>query len=168
MQQQGSKAKTPQKKGAHFFFRKPLFLTNFFSKTLLLHHPLKIVHKKSPKNPIFIGSKKDGQVIDPTMAKLLTLKWPKNGQVIDPTAYTYIYILWSYQLGQVWGFSKLLIGPSLFLALFVKKHYKNKGFSTFFIKRKLRAQILKVINWAKLAFFWTPKLAQLITLTWPS
>ena len=94
MQQQGSKAKTPQKKGAHFFSETP-FLTKFFSKTLILHHPLKTVHQKISKNPlliIFIGSKKDGQVIDPTMAKLLTLLWPKNGQVIDPTAYIYIYI----------------------------------------------------------------------------
>ena len=74
MQQQGSKAKTPQKKGAHFFFGNPFFWPNLFSKTLILHHPLKTVHqKKSPKPPIFIGSKKDGQVIDPTMAKLLTL-----------------------------------------------------------------------------------------------
>ena len=91
MQQQGSKAKTPQKKGAHFF-SDTSFLTNFFSKTLILHHPLKTVHQKISKNPIFIGSKKDGQVIDPTMAKLLTLKWPKCGQVIDPTLYIYVYI----------------------------------------------------------------------------
>ena len=48
------------------------------------------MHKKSPKTPIFIGSKKGGQVIDPKVAKLLTLLWPKNGQVIDPTAYIYI------------------------------------------------------------------------------
>ena len=39
------------------------------------------MHKKSQKTPIFIGSKKGGQVIDPTVAKLLTLKWPKCGQV---------------------------------------------------------------------------------------
>ena len=89
MQQQGSKAKTPQKKGAHVFFGNPFF--DNFSKTLILHHPLKTVHKKSPKNPIFIGSKK-GQLIDPTMAKLLTLLWPKNGQVIDPTTYIYICV----------------------------------------------------------------------------
>ena len=92
MQQQGSKAKTPPKKGAHFFSETP-FLTNFFSKTLILHHPLKTVHQKSQKKPIFIGSKKGGQVIDPTVAKLLTLLWPKCGQVIDPTTYIYIYML---------------------------------------------------------------------------
>ena len=45
MQQQGCKAKTPKKKGAHFFSETP-FLTNFFSKTLILHHPLIIVHQK--------------------------------------------------------------------------------------------------------------------------
>ena len=90
MQQQGSKAKTPQKKGAHFCFGNPFFDQIFFSKTLILHHPLKTVHQKiSQKTLFFIGSKKDGQVIDPTMARLLTLKWPKYGQVIDPTAYIY-------------------------------------------------------------------------------
>ena len=31
------------------------------------------------------------KLLDPTMAKLLTLLWPKNGQVIDPL-YIYIYI----------------------------------------------------------------------------
>ena len=92
MQQQGSEAKTPPKKGAHFFFGNPFFDQIFFSKTLILHHPLKTVHQKISKNPYFIGSKKDGQVIDPTMARLLTLLWPKYGQVIDPTACIYIYI----------------------------------------------------------------------------
>ena len=91
MQQQGSKAKTPQKKGAHFFSETP-FLTKFFSKTLILHHPLKTVHQKISKKPYFYRLKKGGQVIDPTVAKLLTLLWPKCGQVIDPTAYIYIYI----------------------------------------------------------------------------
>ena len=57
MQQQGSKAKTPQKKGAHFFSETP-FWTNFFSKTIIWHHPLKIVHQKISQNPFFIGSKK--------------------------------------------------------------------------------------------------------------
>ena len=94
MQQQGSKAKTPQKKGAHFFFGNPFF-DQFFSKTLILHHPLKIVHQKISKNPYFYRLKKDVQVIDPTMARLSTLLWPKYGQVIDPTAYIYIYIVGS-------------------------------------------------------------------------
>ena len=67
IQQQGSKAKTPPKKVHNFFFGNPFF-DQFFSKTLILHHPLKTVHKKSPKTPIFIGSKK--------VAKLLTQRWP--------------------------------------------------------------------------------------------
>ena len=68
------------------------------------------------------------------------------------------------------GFSKLLAGPSLLFSkpLFVKKHYKNRGFNTFLYTRKMRAHIFKVIDWSKLAFFWTPNLDQLITLTWPS
>ena len=60
----------------------------------------------------------------------------------------------------------LLSGPSLafwgviiwakfvfYKTLFVKKHYKNRGFSTFFLKKKLRAQIWGVIIWAKLVIF---------------
>ena len=48
----------------------------------------------------------------------------------------YIYMLWCYYLGQVWPFEVLLSGPSLFLkTLFVTKHYKNRGFSTFFWKK---------------------------------
>ena len=85
------KPKLPKKK-VHIGFSETPFLTNFFSKTLILHHPLKTVHQKISKNPYVYRLKKDGQVIDPTMAKLLTLLWPKNGQVIDPTAYIYIYI----------------------------------------------------------------------------
>ena len=42
------------------------------------------MHQKISQTPIFIGSKKGGQVIDPTVAKLLTLLWPNCGQVIDP------------------------------------------------------------------------------------
>ena len=36
-----------------------------------------------------------------------------------------------------------------------KKHYKNRGFSPFFLEKKLRAKILEVIIWSKLAFFKT-------------
>ena len=50
MQQQGSKDKTPQEKGAPFFFRKPLFGPNFLFKNTNFAPPLKTVHKKSPKN----------------------------------------------------------------------------------------------------------------------
>ena len=77
------KPKLPQKR-CTFFFGNLFFDQKQLSKTLILHHPLKTVHKKSPKTPIFIGSKKGGQVIDPTVAKLLTLKWPKCGQVKEP------------------------------------------------------------------------------------
>ena len=51
--------------------------------------------------------------------------------------YIYIYMLWCYYLGQVWPFEVLLSGPSLFFykTLFVKKHYKNRGFSTFVLKK---------------------------------
>ena len=94
MQQQGSKAKTPPKKGAHLFFRKPLFWPNFFFKnTNFAPPPENCAQKKTPKKPIFIGSKRwpsywpyHGQVIDPKMAKkmakLLTLQH----------IYIYIYI----------------------------------------------------------------------------
>ena len=42
--------------------------------------------------------------------------------------------------------------------LFVKKNYAARGFSTCIIQSKLRAQILIVINWSKLAFFCDAKL----------
>ena len=90
MQQQGSKAETPPKKGAHFFSETP-FLTIFFKNTNFAPPPENCAQKIS-QNPYFYRFKKGGQVIDPKVAKLLTLLWPKNGQVIDPTAYVYIYI----------------------------------------------------------------------------
>ena len=94
------------KKRCTFFLGETRFLTIFFSKTLILHHPLKTVHEKISQNPYFYRLKKAGQVIDPTPARLLTLLWPKSGQVIDPTAYIYIYIyiymLESYFLYHVW------------------------------------------------------------------
>ena len=92
MQQQWSEAKTHQKKGVIFFSKKPFFHQILFRETLIWHHPLITVHQKISKKPYFYRLKKDGQVINSTMAKLLTLKWPKNGQVINSTAYIYIYI----------------------------------------------------------------------------
>ena len=68
----------------------------------------------------------------------MTQKKANLGPGFDSTACIYIYIymhmLWCYYLGQVWPFEVLLSGPSLFFykTLFVKKHYKNRGFSTFF------------------------------------
>ena len=124
MQQQWSKPKLPKKKGAQFFFRKPFFDQIFFKNTNFAPPPENCAQKIS-QNPYFYRLKKDGQVIDPTMAKLLTLKWPKNGQVIDPTAYIYIYAV------------KLLSGPSL-------------GFLNVIIWSKLG--FLNVIIWSKFVF----------------
>ena len=57
------------KKRCTFFWGETRFLTIFFSKTLILHHPLKTVHEKNlPKPLFFIGSKKP--------ARLLTLPRP--------------------------------------------------------------------------------------------
>ena len=50
----------------------------------------------------------------------------------------YIYMLWRYYLGHVWGF--LIVtnwATFVFLKkLFLKKHYKNRGFSRFFVQKK--------------------------------
>ena len=84
--------------------------------------------------------------------QFLTYKKANLGPVFDFTAYIYAV--------------ELLSGPSLALleviiwSKFVfsktqipKKHYKNRGFSPFFLEKKLRAKILEVIIWSKLAFF---------------
>ena len=57
--------------------------------------------------------------------------------------YIYMYMLWCYYLGQVWHFEVLLSGPSLlfYRTLFVKKHYRNRGFSTFFEKQIARTNL---------------------------
>ena len=56
--------------------------------------------------------------------------------------YIYIYMLWSYYLGHVWRF--LIVtnwATFVFLKrLFVKKHYKNRGFSRFFVQKKRGTQ----------------------------
>ena len=57
----------------------------------------------------------------------------------------------SYYLGQVCFLKK---------TLFAKKHYKNRGFSPFFLKKKVCTKISKVIIWAKLAIF-------MLQQTWP-
>ena len=48
-------------------------------------------------------------------------------------------MLWGYYLVQVWPFWKLLSGPSLFFSKtpIAKKHYKNRGFSPFFLEKKI-------------------------------
>ena len=143
MQQQGSKAKTPKKKGCTFFFGNPFF-DQFFSKALILHHPLKTVHQKISKNPYFYRLKKrwpsywpyHGQVIDPTLAK----KWPSYRPY---SIYIYIYALWSYYLVQVWGFLEVIIWSKLgFLEViiwskFVFLAYKNSGFKRFVLHTQL-------------------------------
>ena len=63
-----------------------------FKNTNFAPPPENCAQQISKKKPIFIGSKKGGQVIDLEVAKLLTLKWPTCGQVVDPTAHIYIYI----------------------------------------------------------------------------
>ena len=64
-------------------------------------------------------------------------------------------MLWSYYLGHVWGF--LIVtnwATFVFLKrLFVKKHYKNRGFSRFFVQKKGDPKFLIVTNWATLPFF---------------
>ena len=85
------KPKLPQKK-VHIFFGNPFFHQMFFFKNTNFAPPPENCAQKYLQKPYFYRLKKNGQVIDSIMAKLLTLKWPKNGQVIDPTAYIYIYI----------------------------------------------------------------------------
>ena len=57
-------------------------------------------------------------------------------------------MLWSYYLVQVWGFWKLLSGPSLFFSKtsIAKKYYKNRGFGTCFLKK-----IARIKNWKLLS-----------------
>ena len=83
------KPKPPPKKCTFFFFfGNPFFDQNYFSKTLILHHPLKIVHWKNSKKTYFYRLKKrwpsywpwGGQVIDLEMAKM----WPKRTQSQQP------------------------------------------------------------------------------------
>ena len=91
MQQQSSKTWTPQK-SAQFFLETPFFDQKQLGKTLTLHPPWKLCTDKTPKNPIFIGSKMwpsywpwGGQVIDLEMAKMWPSGWPYS-------IYIYIYI----------------------------------------------------------------------------
>ena len=101
------KPKLPKKRCT--FFRKPLFWPKTTFKNTNFAPPPENCAPKISQNPYFYRLKKGGQVIDPTVAKLLTLKWPKCGQVIDPTAYVYIYML-AVRLGS---------GPTIFGILMV-------------------------------------------------
>ena len=78
------------------------------------------------------------------------------------SVYVYIYICCGVI---IWSKFGLLRGHYLVQVVFssktqfVKKHYKNRGFS--------RAQISGVIIWSKFAFFKThPNLDQMLTPTW--
>ena len=101
--------------------------TCFFVKTCFFKNLILPAERR-----ILLKNKKTTQNNTIKVAKLLT----HGGQVIDPTAY--IYILWSYYLGHVWGF--LIVtnwATFVFLKrLFVKKHYKNRGFSRFLVQEK--------------------------------
>ena len=141
---------------------KPFSFENPLTKTLLLHHPLKTVHKNLKKKLFLLVQKRwpsywpwGGQVIDLEVAKLLTLKWPKCGQVIDPTAHIYIYThtLWSYYLVQIWTFNSYhVVQVCCFLTVFLKKHCTNRGFGRFLNKKECTRQSLIVIIWSKFAF----------------
>ena len=67
MQQQGSKAKTPQKKGVHFFFGNPFF-DHFFKNTNFAPPPENCAQKNLQKTLFLYAQKK--------VAKLLTQRWP--------------------------------------------------------------------------------------------
>ena len=100
----------------------------------------------------------------------------KKGLLISPLGYIkwgplsshqdiYIY---SYYLGQVWPFEGLLSGPSLFFNTVCKKHYKNRGFSTFCFEKKSVHKNLKGYHLGQVGHFYVAtNLAQIITLTWP-
>ena len=54
----------------------------------------------------------------------------------------YIYMLWCYYLSQVWLLRCYYLGQVCFLQNTVcQKHYKNRGFSTYFLKTIARAYL---------------------------
>ena len=101
-----------------------------------------------------------GQICNISILPSFTLKLGKMPKMLkfavanEPTA-IYIYMLWSYYLGHVWGFLIVTNGATfVFLKrLFVKKHYKNRGFSRFLFQKKGDPKFLIVTNWATLPFF---------------
>ena len=65
-----------------------------------------------------------------------------NQKPLTEYIYIYIYMLWSYYLVQVWGFWKLLSGPSwvfgsYYLVQFCVFAYKNSGFKRFVLHTQL-------------------------------
>ena len=96
MQQQSPKPSTLPKKVHHPFSENPVFDQKQPLKTLILHHPLKIVHWKNSKTHYFYRLKKwwpsywprCGQVVDPEMAKM----WPSGPSYWPYSMHIYIYI----------------------------------------------------------------------------
>ena len=78
-------------------------------QTIILHQPLKTVHSKNTIKQFFFEG---GQVIDSTVARLLTLKRLKCGQAIDSTAHIYIYIAGTQAIAYIFG-SKPIYHPRL-------------------------------------------------------
>ena len=100
-----------------------LLLKLFFQKS---HSPCR--KKKIFEKQLNTTKKKKKQ-----MAKLLTF----DGQVINSTAYIYMYVCaWCYYLGQVCFLQNTVC----------QKHYKNIGFSTFFLKNKIARANLRCYN----------------------
>ena len=129
IQQQWKTLTAPKNRCTNFIFGNP-FLTIFFRNTNFAPPPDNCA-PKNLKNPIFIGSKKDGQVINSTMAKLLTQKWPKNGQVINPTAYIYIHIylyIYIYTHTYIYGWCLVFWLPwgNFLLKIGEKVHFTTK------------------------------------------
>ena len=75
------------------FFFGNLFFDQFFFKTTNFAPPPENCAQKISEKPYFYRLKKGGQVIDPKVAKLLTLLWPKKKPSYWPySIYIYIYI----------------------------------------------------------------------------
>ena len=87
-----------------------------------------------------------------------------NGDVDDSDLMLYIYIyLYIYAVKLItrprFGHFKVNNWATFvfYKKLFCKKHYKNRGFSRFFLQKKREHKICKVNNWATLPIFKWPK-----------
>ena len=74
-------------------------------------------------------------------SKSWTTFWLYNIKYIYTHTYIYIYIckcmLWSYFLVQVWPFEGVIIWSKFIFNTVCQKHYKNRGFNTFFWTEKV-------------------------------
>ena len=104
------------------------------------------------ENEIF-KNKKETKHLD----QFLTLKGQQLDQFLTlQHIYIYIYIFCGVFIWSKFSlFNSYCLVQACFLTVFVKKHYKHRSFSRFYLKRKVRAKILIVIIWSKL-FFGTP------------